>query len=75
MNKIVIHEFKESICEESVSTELSTKELALCQREASKVLELVIEEEERAREEAVITVSSIRYTLFIGEFQPNIRYG
>ena len=44
---------KETICEESVSAELSTKEIALCQKEAKKVLELVIAEEEKAREEAV----------------------
>jgi hypothetical protein len=48
-----VHSFQVSNCEESVSAELSTKEIALCQKEAKKVLELVIADEERAREEAV----------------------
>uniref|UniRef100_A0A914YMR9 Helicase ATP-binding domain-containing protein n=1 Tax=Panagrolaimus superbus TaxID=310955 RepID=A0A914YMR9_9BILA len=43
----------ESTCEDSVSIEWSSKDNALCINEARKVLQLLVDEEERKRDEGV----------------------
>ena len=69
--QVYLSTFQESTCEDSVSIEWSTKDNALCINEARKVLILLVDEEEKKREEGVrIGQSKTIWKLkYLGEFR------